>query len=315
MNSAADVENMIANWKVLSLTKAEMIVRSAEAMLGWPYAWGATGQKCTVANREARIKNPRISDGDIRLIKKRCQVLNGSAGSCSGCKYYPGNNVTLMFDCIGFVNRLLDIAGVPHYGGGCTTMWNHQANWESRGLLANMPTESVCLVFQQVKNQTNKMDHIGVYIGGGMVIHCSVEVKIEKVTQYPWTHFGVPKGLEGDVPVPTTKPTLRRGSTGPYVVECQTDLVTLGYDIGKSGIDGVYGKATMNAVAAFQTASGLKSDGICGPATWAALDAAVGPQPGPEPAALYTVTIQHLSQADAEEIVKKYGGTMTKEGE
>ena len=36
-------------------------------------------------------------------------------------------------------------------------------------------------------------------------------------------------------------------------------------------VDGIYGSKTKNAVAAFQSANGLKADGICGPKTWAAL--------------------------------------------
>ena len=35
--------------------------------------------------------------------------------------------------------------------------------------------------------------------------------------------------------------------------------------------DAIYGNRTKNAVAAFQSAKGLKADGICGPVTWAAL--------------------------------------------
>jgi hypothetical protein len=89
MNSAQTLTNLINNWKASGVTKAELIVMAGEAMIGWPYAWGATGQKCTVANREARIKNPRISEGDIKLIRERCQVLSGRAKSCDGCKYYP----------------------------------------------------------------------------------------------------------------------------------------------------------------------------------------------------------------------------------
>ena len=113
-----------------------------------------------------------------------------------------------------------------------------------------------------------------------------------------------------------THATIRRGSTGPDVVECQQDLISLCYDLSPYGADGKFGAKTETAVKQFQsthvdpnTGKQLKADGIVGPATWAALDAAVTPG-----ADLYTVTIQHLSYAQAQEIVSKYGGSITKEG-
>lgn len=41
--------------------------------------------------------------------------------------------------------------------------------------------------------------------------------------------------------------------------------------IGDLEVDGIYGSKTKQAVAAFQSASGLATDGICGPKTWSAL--------------------------------------------
>ena len=38
--------------------------------------------------------------------------------------------------------------------------------------------------------------------------------------------------------------------------------------LGGVAVDGIYGTKTKNAIAAYQTASGLKADGICGPKTW-----------------------------------------------
>ena len=205
MNSAAKVNADVEAWKKEGISKAELITRAAEDMIGWPYAWGSTGQRCTVPNRQQRIANPKISAGDIALIKKHCQQLNGSGKSvCAGCIYYPCYECTLMHDCIGFVNRLLDIAGVDHYGAGCTTMWNHAANWEQKGPISEMP-DTVCCVFRQ---NGNKMEHIGMHIGGGWVIHCSVEVK--KQNNYKWTHYGIPKGMGGVIPpapVPPEPPT------------------------------------------------------------------------------------------------------------
>lgn len=304
MKSAAQVTADINAWTAEGIEKADLMVRAAEDMVGWPYAWGATGQKCTVANREARMKNPKIGEGDIKLIKKRCQVLNGSMPSCDGCKYLPGGERVNMYDCIGFVNCLLNYAGVDHYGAGCTIMWNHAANWSVKGKLANMP-ETVCLLFQQFPGDASRMQHIGLYCGGGVVIHCSGEVKKQQIGDYPWTHFAVPRDLGGDVPV--SHPTIRRGSTGPDVVECQQDLITLGYDLSPFGADGKFGAKTEDAVKAFQGSVGLRQDGIVGRNTWAALDEAVKPEPGPEPPKqLYTVIIPHLTEEQANALQEQY---------
>lgn len=304
MNSMEKVLADIAEWKAQGIQKADLMTRIGEDEIGWPYAWGATGQKCTVANREARMKSSKIGEKDKELIRKRCQVLNGSKGSCTGCKYYPDNKVTQMHDCIAFVNQLLDYAGIDHYGAGCSTMWNHAANWEAQGKLADMP-ETPCLVFQGYPGNEKKKQHIGFYIGGGWVIHCSVEVKKQKLSEYPWSDWGLPKGMGGDVPV--THKTIKKGSTGPDVVLCQQDLIQLGYDLGPKGADGIFGTKTDAAVRAFQGSVGLPADGIVGKKTWSALDEAVKPGPGPEPGpTLYTVIIPHLTEEQANALQEQY---------
>lgn len=304
MNSANQVAEMIAGWKAAGIDATQLVVKDAEAKIGWPYAWGATGQLCTVANRKAKMANKKIKDGDKELIRKRCQVLNGSKASCNGCAYFPDGEKTRIYDCIGFINSLLDDAGIAHSGAGCSAMWNTSKNWQEKGELANLP-EMVCLVFQKDPDEKNKMQHIGLYIGNGWVIHCSKEVKQQKLSAYPWSHYGVLKGLGGDAPVPTpSHKTIRKGSTGPDVVECQEDLITLGYDLSPYGADGKFGAKTETAVKQFQTVHGLKADGIVGPATWAALDEAVGPDP--VPVQLYTLIIPHLTLAQAEELQKQY---------
>ena len=306
MNSYNQVMEMYNTWMAAGLLKTEVLVKFAEALVGWPYAWGATGQKCTVKNREARMKNSKISQGDINLIKKRCQILNGKASSCTGCKYYP-DDFTEIHDCIGFVNACLDRIGVYHYGAGCTFMWNHTKNWALKGKLSEMP-ETVCLVFQQRKGEPNKMEHIGIYIGDGWVIHCSVEVKKQKLSEYPWTHFGILNDMGGDVPV--IRKTIKRGSSGENVVYLQEKMIELGYDLGAYGADGKFGAKTEAAVRDFQSAHGLKTDGIVGRDTWTALDEACpdDPKPEPEPPVekLYTVTIQHLDTNAVSLIKTKY---------
>ncbi|MEI7760099.1 MAG: peptidoglycan-binding domain-containing protein [Thermoleophilia bacterium] len=74
-----------------------------------------------------------------------------------------------------------------------------------------------------------------------------------------------------DVPADTT---LRPGMTGSSsVAALQTALTALGYAPGAA--DGGYGTATTEAVAAFQTASGLTADGVAGPKTIVAVNTAL----------------------------------------
>lgn len=306
MNSASDVDELVAQWKTQGKTKEQIIVSCAEAELGWPYVWGAVGAPCTPAKRQYYAGRSSCPPKDAENAIKRCQALNGSGKSCGGCQWYPNNMRTLIDDCQGFVKQVCSRVGISFAGGGCTSMWKDDSNWSEKGAISQMP-DKVCMVFQW-NNQKQNMQHIGIHIGGGNIIECATTVKRSTVSgNKAWTHYAIPKGLGGDTPMPTHS-TIRRGSTGADVVECQTDLIRLGYDLSPYGADGKFGAKTETAVKQFQKDNGLKADGIVGAATWAALDAAV--EPGAD---LYTVTVQHVSKSVAESIVGTYGGTMTKE--
>jgi peptidoglycan hydrolase-like protein with peptidoglycan-binding domain len=84
------------------------------------------------------------------------------------------------------------------------------------------------------------------------------------------TAFQSSRGLSADgVAGPATfsalVSTVRQGSTGPAVQALQVQLVKHGSSIST---DGDFGPATDTAVRSFQSAHGLSSDGIVGPATW-----------------------------------------------
>ena len=64
---------------------------------------------------------------------------------------------------------------------------------------------------------------------------------------------------------------LRIGSKGNAVRELQEKLITKGYSVGNTGVDGDFGYATYEAVVNFQRDHGLDTDGIVGPSTWSAL--------------------------------------------
>lgn len=69
------------------------------------------------------------------------------------------------------------------------------------------------------------------------------------------------------------------GTRGREVVDLQTRLQSLGYDLGNRGVDGVFREATGRAVKSFQQEVGILSDGVVGSVTWRELVEA-GYRPG-----------------------------------
>jgi len=307
MNTYDQVMSELTNWKTMGMTKAEIIVQLAEACMGWPYVWGGYGQLCTEKNRKSYADRGSCPAGESKVIRNKCQRLRDSnpKSVCVGCKWYPDGS-TAFFDCRGFTRWCLMRVGITLTGAGATSQWNTASNWAEKGSVSDIP-EKICCVF--MRNGT-KMSHTGLYVGNGKVIHCSGEVKVGKITDKGWTHWAVPKGLDGSViperdDDPMSLPTLRKGSRGEYVTLLQTKLIQQGYDLAPYGADGAYGNKTVEAVKAFQRDHGLSDDGICGPKTWEAVNAGI--------AETYVVTIPHLGKAVADEIIRKYGGSMAKE--
>ena len=236
--------------------KPEIIRQLALACLGWPYVFGAWGEACTRVNRKRRARS------DHPTIESKCPALNGK--TCVDCSWGIG---VLMFDCRGWTHWLCDQVGITISGQGASSQYNTASNWVQRGKISDMP-DVVCCVFRQ---KDGKMEHTGMHIGGDTVIDCSTGVS--SVGMKGWTHYAIPNGLysEEEIPVETVRPILRKGSTGEDVRKLQERLNELGYDCG--AVDGKFGDNTRRAVIAFQGAHGLKTDGVVGTQTWAALDA------------------------------------------
>ena len=108
-------------------------------------------------------------------------------------------------------------------------------------------------------------------------------------------------------------PTIRRGSKGQDVIDCQTMLYKLGYGLGVYGIDGDYGRDTEKAVKTFQHDNRLTVDGICGPMTWDALEKAVAQLDAKPVHHTYTVCIHHLDKTQADAMQRSYPGCVVTE--
>lgn len=305
MNTLEQVEAIRQQMLAEGAGKPDIIRQVALACIGWPYVFGAWGEECKPANRKRRVRDAHPT------IKSKCQVLSGKRGDCAGCQWYPQDARVRMYDCRGFTRWLMQQVGldiVNYRGKACQTVtnqYNATGNWQRRGPISEMP-DCVCCVFDL------KHGHTGMHIGGGVVVDCSVNVRV--VGMSGWTNYAIHKGLysEGEIPVETIKPTLRKGSRGDLVRELQEALNSLGFDCGAA--DGIFGTKTFNAVVAFQTEAKLDADGIVGPKTWRELDAQrtssgadAPPSPGGEGREeTYRVTIEGVTWAQYKEILKAW---------
>jgi hypothetical protein len=106
--------------------------------------------------------------------------------------------------------------------------------------------------------------------------------------QYAWPGYGLPSSAVYDISEFNTAwlsdqsgvqgNTISQGSSGPAVIALQTLMNDQGSGLT---VDGLFGTGTLGAVLGFQGAHGLKEDGVVGPATWAAIEAAAAPPSPP----------------------------------
>lgn len=250
--------------------KALKVIEAAKSQLGNPYVFGMWGRECTPSvRRQYAGYNPSHK----RAIYKACPVLSGRQSACEGCKWQG----KLAFDCRGFIYWCLSQVGITIKGGGATSQYNTAANWLQRGEIGDMP-DVVCCVFQR---RNGRMQHTGLHIGGGKVIHCSAGVQWGDTSDKAWTHYAIPAGLYTAEEIATASPAfaagegqavflLRLGSRGSDVIRLQTALNALGYDCGAA--DGIFGVKTEAAVRRFQRAQQLAVDGVAGRMTWTAIE-------------------------------------------
>ena len=269
-----------------AIVPAEELVRHCMRFYdeGWGYIYGAYGQIWTQAAQNRAT--------DEQTIKYGQQWVGKHVIDCSGVWWLA------MKECGSYMYH------------GSNTMWNKYTVNKGR-LSGGKRTDGAELkvgtaIYTGIKDGDH--NHVGVYVGDGKVLEAGgtkVGVILSKITLAKWTCWGEQKYVDyGGEP---GLPILRRGDRGSYVTLLQTKLIQLGYNLAPYGADGSFGAKTENAVRTFQTNANLEADGIVGKETWEALDAGT--------VIVYTVTVPHLSRTVAEEIVKTYGGTMTKEGD
>jgi len=232
----------------------------------WGYVFGAQGEEYSreLAEQWARSRSPHAG-----------WVLSRAAYFVTACKRWFGHRVA---DCSGLIltafRELLD----PKYEDQAANTF--RARFVARGPISTMPDIPGLAVWRK--------GHIGVHIGGGVVIEASGYEQGVKRSKVPRDYKGNVRkewGRLADVdyteaPVVVPKFALKRllkyrlvnrviKIRGTDVKAVQTALKAAGFSPG--AIDGVFGKFTQAAVKKFQKARGLKVDGVVGKITTVAL--------------------------------------------
>lgn len=178
--------------------------------------------------------------------------------------------------------KALDIMGSGFYN--CASVKNHaksKGTWHGR----SEPKLGALVIFrnsahigrvtkltssQVYTNEGNTSKANGVVANGGQVADKVYARASTDIDGYVWIDYE-----EVSSPETPEKNYLSKGDQGEAVKAYQQKLLTLGYDIGSSGVDGDFGEDTGQATREFQQDYGLTVDGNAGPATQAKLDAEI----------------------------------------
>jgi peptidoglycan hydrolase-like protein with peptidoglycan-binding domain len=179
-----------------------------------------------------------------------------------------------------------------------------------------------------------KITDVGIWLADPGISLASAESQVDGASgsfpiigvQYEWPGLGLPSDATYDVSVFNSTwisvqsgvagSTVSIGSSGPAVTALQNDLNKTG---AKITADGAFGNETEDAVKTFQTSKKLEVDGVAGPATWAALEAAVTPPPAPPAPKPVPATVPDVvgraDLATAEGVIKAAGFVAVAKGD
>jgi len=230
----------------------------------WGYAWGGRGRIYDAA------------EGDYLFRMFNTPKYNRHYFFVTQWRRWPNR---IVVDCSGLLRCFCNII---------TNSQGFYTRCVTKGPISAFPKIPGYLVFRYSARE-KKIVHVGVYVGNGMVIESmdsATGVVKTRFSTKSWTHWGQPNFIDFDeITVPDKPPsappaqfTLKRLLSvsaplkrGDDVRALQKALVSLGFSVGKSGADGVYGNDTRNAVRRFQQANRLTVDGIVGRHTAGAL--------------------------------------------
>ena len=220
-------------------TKAETVAQFAREQVGSGYVWGTNG----------RVLTPQYLD---QLIQKFPDHIDRSTA-----EKWMNQKV---YDCAGLVQTSFKQVGIK-IASGASSAWRN-TDWAENGNIDQMPHDKVCILYKQ-KDSGDGMQHTGVYLGDETFVDArgSKEGVIgpNNLSSYPWTHYGIPRGLYDDEEqpdLPTNFPYNARvvansGSTvnmrsGPSKSEAIIMKINLGEIVQVNGIEGDWAQIEYN---------------------------------------------------------------------
>lgn len=226
----------------------------------------------------------RIKKNDYTQGSKRTYLF-GYPDNVPGNRTQPGYS-----DCSAAAMKAIKAAAGINIGSNTSA----QINNRDKGLVVDETTgfypdldkllPGDCLYFKGNASHPLDVGHVEMYMGNGKCIgHGSGKgPTIKNVKDYCKSRANSKRRyfmtirwiLDDDAPVPpsTERRNLKKGMYGVDVKALQHALVTLGYSVGKWGVDGDFGADTENAVLAFQINNQLLNTGIVDDATWRKID-------------------------------------------
>lgn len=238
------------------------------------------------------------ADRVLAVAASQLGVCESPAGS-NRVKYNAWYGVNGIPWCATFVSWVLDRSGLTDLHGvqnavGAAYCPYIESHFRQQGRWQSAPERGAIVLFDWAGD--GSADHIGIVesVGAGdafTTIEGNTSAsddsnggQVQRRTRYlhQVRGFGLPRyeGSAGEADLDRLsyeelgEPQLYLASprmNGVIVRHVQKRLVALGFSIGSSGIDGVFGIETERAVKSFQGSRGLEVDGWVGKATWQAL--------------------------------------------
>lgn len=168
--------------------------------------------------------------------------------------------------CAAFVGSVLASLGLPHTGALNARSY---LEWGEEVAIQDAQPGDVAVFWRG--SRSSWQGHVAFFVrfeGGRVVVRGGNQGNKVSDQAYPMDRLLAIRRATGAAPA-GSRPVLRSGDRGAFVLDLQKQLADVGYPLGR--LDGVFGTRTRAAVLALQADAGLTADGLVGAKTWEAL--------------------------------------------